>query len=111
VDQIYLDNNATTFMDPRVRDYMFEFSEARLGNPSNHLHEYGRNASRLLEEARLRVQESLGADAYRVVFVSGATEGLNLVVQSWAGGRTVLSCTEHKAVTEPVRLEPQVVAQ
>jgi cysteine desulfurase len=107
---IYLDHNATTPLDPRVRDAMEPFLADRFGNPSS-VHSEGRAARRAVEEARESVAAWVGArEADEIVFTSGGTESDALAIDGVfaAEGRTprsglVISGVEHPAVREPAR--------
>ena len=107
---IYLDHNATTPLDPRVRDAMEPFLTDRFGNPSS-VHSEGRAARRAVEEARESVAAWVGArDADEIVFTSGGTESDALAIDGFfaAEGRApgsglVISGVEHPAVREPAR--------
>ncbi len=77
---IYLDNNATTPVDPRVREAMLPFLGENFGNPSSS-HAAGRAARAALEQARGRVSSLLRATAESVVFNSGGTESINTAIR------------------------------
>ena len=103
---IYLDNQATTQTDPRVRDAIAPFLEAgAVGNPHSE-HVAGRHASTAVEDARRQVADLIGARAEEIVFTSGATEANNIALQGIARsprrrGNHLLTCaTEHKCVLE-----------
>jgi cysteine desulfurase len=103
---IYLDNQATTPIDPRVRDAMLPFLEARaVGNPHSE-HFAGRRATVAVEEAREQIAALIGARPQEIVFTSGATEANNLALQGIARssrrrGNHIITCTtEHKCVLE-----------
>ncbi len=106
---IYLDNNATTALDPQVLEAMAPHF-LRPGNAESR-HAAGRAARRAWEEAKDSVARILGADPSEVIFTSGGTEANNLAVFGLAGaehapGHVVSSPIEHPAVAEPVaRLE------
>ena len=104
---IYLDNNASTSLDPAVRDAMASALDL-YGNPSS-VHSAGRRARRAIEEARAEVAALVGAEPGEIFFTSGGTEGNALAVfGSTAGrsGRLVTTAVEHPSVREPVaRLE------
>jgi cysteine desulfurase len=106
--QVYLDNPATTRVDPRVRDAMLPYLGEEFGNPSSKLHPYGVRALEAVERARAQVASVLGASAREVVFTSGATESNNLAIfgaalKAPAGRRHVITqATEHHAVLDPV---------
>ena len=107
--QAYLDYQATTPVDPRVRDAMLPYLEDRFGNPHSINHAYGWKASDAVRIARSQVAEFLGADDDEVVFTSGATESCNLalrgVAKASSGNRNkfITLETEHPAVLETVR--------
>ena len=100
--RIYLDHNATTPLDPRVRDEMLEVMGAEHGNPSS-VHRFGQAARERVEGARDRVAALIGARPPEVVFTASGTEAINAVVFScgrragWRG-HLVISSFEHPAV-------------
>jgi cysteine desulfurase len=105
MNSIYLDNNATTLIHPEVAEAMADCDLAGYMNPASQ-HGPGRRARRVLEEARERIAELLGAnvsrtDADRLVFTSGGTEANNLAIRGLAGresSRVILSAIEHPSV-------------
>jgi cysteine desulfurase len=106
----YLDHAATTPMIPEAMAAMSEQLQA-LGNPSS-LHASGRSARRVVEEARERVAQALGARPSDVVFTAGGTEADNLAVKGlwWARRkddrrrtRVLVSAIEHHAALDPVQ--------
>ncbi|HEY6065103.1 MAG TPA: aminotransferase class V-fold PLP-dependent enzyme, partial [Thermoanaerobaculia bacterium] len=100
---IYLDHNASTPLDPEVRDTMSAAGEL-YGNPSS-VHSAGRRARRAIEEAREEVARLVGATAEEVFFTSGGTEANALAVFGTiarARGRIVTSAVEHPSVREPI---------
>jgi cysteine desulfurase len=105
MNDIYLDNNATTPLLPAVREAMRPFAEANFGNPAS-AHRAGRHARQALEDAREQIAAALDAYPDEVVFTSGATESNNLAVFGLIGdppGRLLASPIEHPSVAEPVR--------
>jgi selenocysteine lyase/cysteine desulfurase len=105
-DSIYLDNQATTPTDPRVRDAMLPLLETTfVGNPHSE-HFFGRRAAMAVEDARAKVAALIGAQPHEIVFTSGATEANNLSPQGVArssrrSGNHIITCaTEHKCVLE-----------
>lgn len=97
---IYLDNNATTFLDPRVAEQMDALLRRPLGNPSS-THRYGQEARALLGEATREVAHFFSVSPSEILFTSGATEGLNMAIRSVPPGRHILtSSLEHSAVLE-----------
>jgi cysteine desulfurase len=98
---INLDHNATTPVLPEVWEAMRPFLTSPLGNPSS-AHTLGRKARQVLENARERIAECLGADADEVVFTSGATEANNLAIFGLARERIAVSKVEHPCALEPI---------
>lgn len=105
---IYLDHAASSPMPPAVRAAVERALEEAAGNPSS-LHAAGRRARRILEDARERTAEALGADPREVVFTSGATEANHLAVIGAAearrdrGDHVVVGALEHASVLEAAR--------
>lgn len=104
---VYLDFQATTPIDPRVIEAIVEAFEL-FGNPHGRQHVYGRIAADVVDTARWRIAELIGAYPNRVIFTSGATESCNLALrgaaQAAAQGRRriVTLATEHAAVLATV---------
>jgi cysteine desulfurase len=100
---IYLDYNATTPLDPAVREAMLPFLDEVWGNPSS-VHHVGRRARALLDDARDRAATFLGAKPSEIIFASGGTESNNLAVLGTArllksrGKHLITSAIEHHAV-------------
>lgn len=112
---IYLDNNATTPVDPRVLDAMLPFLKENFGNAASNSHSFGRDANQAVNEARQVIAKLLNAEKKEeIVFTSGATESDNLAIKGIAEklaskGKHIITCTtEHKAVIDPCKyLEKQ----
>jgi len=108
-DRVYLDNAATTPLDPRVLESMFPHLSGCRGNPSS-LHALGGAARDAIEEARASVASLLGALPEEIVFTSGGTESDAIAVLGLARPvsaekrHVVVSCVEHAAVREDARL-------
>ncbi|MGA3265798.1 MAG: cysteine desulfurase family protein [Verrucomicrobiota bacterium] len=102
---IYLDYNATTPLDPAVRDAMLPFLDGLWGNPSS-IHSVGRQARAALDDARERAAGFLGTKAGEIVFTSGGTESNNLAIFGTArrlkarGRHLITSTVEHHAVLQ-----------
>src|SRR5918994_2904627 len=107
-DRVYLDNAATTPLDPRVLEAMVPHLGGRRGNPSS-LHAFGGSAREELERARERVASLIGASPGEIVFTSGGTESDDLAILCLARAagpnqrHAVVSCVEHAAVREAAR--------
>ncbi|MFN0152059.1 MAG: IscS subfamily cysteine desulfurase [bacterium] len=113
---IYMDNHATTPVDPRVLDAMLPFLAENFGNASSKHHAFGWRAEEAVDAARDEVARAIGASEKEIVFTSGATESNNLAIKGVAaqarekGRRIVTAVTEHKAVIDPLkRLEKEGV--
>lgn len=105
---IYLDYQATTPLDFRVREAMAPYWTETFGNPHSRGHRFGWDARDAVDLARSQVADLIGADDDEIVFVSGATESCNLALRgiaATAGKRrhVVTLTTEHPAVLETVR--------
>src|SRR5271155_6221602 len=103
MSRFYLDENATTKLDPRVRAVMEPLLAVHLGNPSS-LHAEGRRARGEIDSARDALAAWLKAKPSEIIFTSGGTESCNLAVRGLAGansgkGRHLITAkTEHHAV-------------
>jgi len=105
---IYLDYMATTPVDPLVITEMSKYlgPEGEFGNPSSITHLYGRTAARAVDEARLLLAETIGAESNAIIFTSGATEANNLAILGAArfyqnkGRHIITMSTEHKTVLD-----------
>jgi cysteine desulfurase len=112
---IYLDNQSSTRLDPRVLEAMLPYFTEQFGNPHSTSHAYGRIAAAAIEQARSEVAALIGADPREVIFTSGATEANNLAIKGAARfarehprdatprDHIVTLTTEHKCVLESCR--------
>lgn len=106
---IYLDNHATTPLDPLVLEAMMPYFTDRFGNPSSSTHLYGWEAAAGVEQAREQIAQILGASPQEIIFTSGATEANNLAIKGVAeaylskGKHFITVTTEHRAVLDPLQ--------
>ncbi|MBI4579534.1 MAG: IscS subfamily cysteine desulfurase [Planctomycetes bacterium] len=111
---IYLDNNATTPVDPRVLEAMLPYYREKFGNAASRNHRYGWEAEDAVENAREQAAAVINASSKEIIWTSGATESNNIAIKGTAhmyadkGRHIITQVTEHKAVIDPCKyLEQQ----
>ena len=116
--RIYMDNHATTPMDPRVLEAMLPYFGDEFGNAASRNHAFGWEAEKAVDNAREAVADLIGGKAKEVIWLSGATESDNLAVKGVVefykdkGNHVITAATEHKAILDTCKaLERKKIAR
>ena len=105
---VYLDNNSTTAMDPKVVEAMLPYFTSHYGNAASSTHDLGRRAKRAVTEATEVIAAAIHAEPDEIVFTSGATESCNLAIRGICthraakASRILSSPLEHRSVLDPI---------
>ncbi len=114
---IYLDNNATTPMDPRVLEAMLPYFNEKFGNAASRNHSFGWTAEEAVDYAREQVARLINTSSKEIIFTSGATESDNLAIKgvfemyASKGNHIITATTEHKAILDACKKAEKMGAE
>ncbi|WP_020465974.1 cysteine desulfurase family protein [Singulisphaera acidiphila] len=106
---IYLDNHATTRVDPRVVEAMLPHFTMTYGNAASVSHRFGWEAAEAVDRSREQIARLIGAEVQEIILTSGGTESNNLAIKGGLpglksrGNHVVTAATEHKSVLDPLK--------
>ena len=102
MNKIYLDNNSTTPLDPRILKKMIPFFSEKFGNSSSRTHSFGWEADAAIEQSRKEIAALINAEKSEIIFTSGATESNNIIIlnHNSKDNHIITMSTEHKAVLD-----------
>lgn len=105
---IYLDNAATAIKREEIIKYILDNTSEFDGNPES-THAIGRNAKMILEEARRKIADSIGANPKNLIFTSGATEVNNTVINAFKDGEIITTAIEHDSILNSIGKDKAVL--
>ena len=104
MNKIFLDNNSTTPLDPKIMDKMIPFFLEKFGNPSSRTHSYGWEAEAYVEKSREKIALLINAQNNEIIFTSGATESNNIaiinIIREFRNSHIITMESEHKAILD-----------
>ena len=102
MNKIYLDNNSTTQLDPRILKKMIPFFSEKFGNSSSRTHSFGWEADAAIEQSRKEIAALINAEKSEIIFTSGATESNNIIIlnHNSKDNHIITMSIEHKAVLD-----------
>ncbi len=105
---IYLDNAATAIKRDEILNYIIEHKESFDGNPDS-THAMGREAKKILEDARVKIAKSIGAKPFNVIFTAGATESNNAVLRDFSEFQVITTAIEHDSILNTIDRDKSIL--